>query len=161
MPRHKKNAAIHKLEGTYRKDRHANPGYDESQVARLVTSVPECPPTIKTEYARLAWASMIPPLYYTQRIAEEDLYVLENAFRSLDRAEHYQAELDVIEASRDAIENHTIIVSYAGMVKGYRQQFLDVMTKKFGCSSQDRLAMGKVIAGRWIQSKSLLEKMTE
>lgn len=159
MPRHKKNVAIHKLEGTYRKDRHSGAGYDESQVAIMVSAVPECPPTIKTEYARLAWTSMIPPLYYTQRIAEEDLYILENAFRSLDMAEHYQEKIDAMEASDDV--DHKIIMQYAGLVRSYRQQFLDVMTKRYGCSSQDRLAMGKAIDGRKIPQKGLAEKMTE
>lgn len=163
MPRHKKNVAIHKLEGTYREDRHSGAGYDESQVAIMATTVPACPPTIKTAYAKKAWDSMIPPLFYTKRIAEEDLYILENAFRSLDRAEHYQNDIDTMESDESGEKefDYKTIMQYAGMVKAYRQQFLDTMTKRFGCSSQDRLAMGKALDNRNPNTKSVTEKMTE
>ena len=160
----KKNETILKLEGGYRKDRHEN--RNESAITTMLTVPPPCPATIKTEYVRQAWQVTVPPLVYTNRIGAEDVPILEVAFRALDGAEIFQSRLDVMLERIDNIESgeevpppYAAILQLAGMVKNYRQQFVDIM-RRFGATSQDRLTLLAVMAGVK-KEQGLAEKMTE
>lgn len=153
MPRHpmpKKNADLLKLEGTYRKDRHA--ARDESAMTTLLDAPPSPPASLKTDHARQAWAVAIPPLVYTHRVAPEDMPIIETAFRALDDAERYHIASLLMEPDDPRI------TSYGSLIKNNRQQFIDTM-RKFGATSQDRLALLDVMAG--VKKKaSLTEQMT-
>jgi len=147
----KKNSSLLKLEGTFRKDRHS--ARDEAEMTTLLTTPPECPVTLTTEYAQAAWRVAIPPLVYTHRIAPEDLPLIEIAFRALDDSERWHERLAGFEPDDPRF------ASYAGAIKNYRQQFVDIM-RRFGATSQDRLTLLDVMAG--VQKKrSLAERMTE
>lgn len=153
MPRHpmpKKNSDLLKLEGAYRKDRHSN--RDEAAITTLLANPPAPPATLKTDHARDAWNTCIPPLVYTHRIAPEDMPIIETAFRALDGAERYETAILLMEP-----DDHRVSI-YASLVKNYRQQFVDIM-RRFGATSQDRLTLLDVMAG--VKKKqSLAEKMT-
>lgn len=152
MPRHKKDAYTKQLEGTFRKDRDGTS--DQGTMTNYVASVPPVPPTLKTDYARDAWASLIPPLCAMKRLCNEDLVTIQVAFESLDNAARYQKMIDDVEMEVEDIPK------FASVVKNLRQQFLDTM-RRYGTTLYDRMTMRNVLAGTVQKVKSTAEKMTE
>lgn len=152
MPRHKKDAATKHIEGSYRQDRDKTS--DQETMANIVKRVPPPPPTLKTDYAREAWAAMVGPLCNMRRLCDEDMVTIQIAFESLDDAEAYKARLTAMDADDPRI------APYASLVKNYRGQFIEIM-RKYGTTLYDRMAMRSVLSGMIREPKSLAEKMTK
>lgn len=152
MPRYKKDAHTKQLEGTYRADRDATS--DQSTMTNFMSNVPPVPATLRTQYARDAWASLIPPLCAMKRLCNEDLVTIQVAFESLDNAARYQKMIDDVEMEVEDIPK------FASVVKNLRQQFLDTM-RRYGTTLYDRMTMRNVLAGTVQKVKSTAEKMTE
>lgn len=152
MPRHpmpKKNAAMLKLQGTYRKDRHEN--RDEALITTILQDTPQVPKTIKTEYAREVWKIQVETLVRTSRVGVEDIPILEIAFRFLDEAEEFRKEMKGLPLSSKRYEY------FSNMAKNRAMQYFEIM-KRFGCTSQDRLTMLQVAMGAQV-NKTLAERL--
>lgn len=158
LPRHRKNETVLKLEGGFRQDRHAD--RNEGALAVIRDTVPPCPTTITNKDAIAAWNSLLLPLVNTKRIADEDLQNLELAFLALQdvyeltevtRSEIFQTPISRVSEEYARIEN----------VINKRSQFFAKTMGRFGCTSQDRLAILGAMSGIEKNIKSLAEKMTE
>ena len=152
MPRHKKDAHTKQFEGTFRKDRDGTS--DQGTMTNYVPAIPPVPTTLKTDYAKDAWAALIPPLCAMKRLCNEDLVTIQVAFESLDNAARYQKMIDDVEMDVEDIPK------FASLVKNFRQQFLDTM-RRYGTTLYDRMTMRNVLAGTVQKVKSTAEKMTE
>ena len=152
MPRHKKDAHTKQLEGTFRKDRDGTS--DQGTMTNYVAAVPPVPPTLKTDYAKDAWASLIPPLCAMKRLCDEDLVTVQIAFEALDDSATYKNMIDAMTADDPRVP------AFASLVKNYRQQFIDTM-RRYGTTLYDRMTMRNVLAGTVQKVKSTAEKMTE
>ena len=152
MPRHKKDAATKHIEGSYRKDRDKTS--DQETMANIVKRIPPPPLTLKTDYAREAWAAMVGPLCNMRRLCDEDMVTIQVAFESLDDAETFKTKLTGMDSDDPRI------APYASLVKNYRWQFVEIM-RKYGTTLYDRMAMRSVLSGMKKKEKSLSEKMTE
>lgn len=152
MPRHKKDAYTKQLEGTFRKDRDGTS--DQGTMTNYLSAVPPAPDTLKTQYARDAWAVLIPPLCAMKRLCDEDVVTVQVAFEALDDSAHFKKQMEAMEPDDSRIP------AYASLVKNYRQQFLDTM-RRYGTTLYDRMAMRAVLAGTVKKVKGVAEKMTE
>lgn len=152
MPRHKKDAVTKQLEGSYRKDRDGTS--DQGSMTNYLAGVPPVPVTLKTDYARDAWAAMIPPLCAMKRLCDEDAVTIQIAFEALDDSARFKEKLEAMDA------DDSRIAAYAGLVKNFRQQFMDTM-RRYGTTLYDRMTMRDVLAGTVKKIKSVGEKMTE
>lgn len=97
---------------------------------------------------------MIPPLCAMKRLCDEDLVTIQIAFESLDDSARFKEAIAALDP------DDTRIAAYAGLVKNYRQQFIDTM-RKYGTTLYDRMTMRNVLAGTAKKIKSVGEKMTE
>ena len=140
------------MEGSYRSDRDLTS--DQETMSNILKLCPPAPPTLKTDYAREAWAAMVGPLCNMRRLCDEDLVTIQVAFESLDDAETFKKKIATMDAS------DTRIAAYASLVKNYRGQFVEIM-RKYGTTLYDRMAMRSVLSGMVKKPKGLAEKMTE
>ena len=152
MPRHKKDAVTKQLEGSYRKDRDGTS--DQGSMTNYIAGIPPVPVTLKTDYARDAWAAMIPPLCAMKRLCDEDAVTIQIAFEALDDSALFKGKLEAMDPDDPRI------AAYAGLVKNFRQQFMDTM-RRYGTTLYDRMTMRNVLAGTAKRIKSVGEKMTE
>ena len=152
MPRHKKDAVTKQLEGSYRKDRDGTS--DQGSMTNYLAGIPLAPVTLKTDYARDAWAAMIPPLCAMKRLCNEDVVTIQIAFEALDDSARFKEKLEAMDA------DDSRIAAYAGLVKNFRQQFIDTM-RRYGTTLYDRMTMRDVLAGTVKKIKGVGEKMTE
>lgn len=155
MPRHKKNADILKLEGGYRKDRHAN--RDEHAVATIINDVPACPASITHKSVIAIWELVMPELVHTGRVAQEDIPELEIAFRALQDIYQLREVQDKFRGGQLLLEQYSRIMT---IIHKREERFIQIMGL-YGISSQKRLDLlgaGYMAAKA---KKSLAEKMTE
>lgn len=150
-PMPKKNAQLLKLEGTYRRDRHAY--RDEERVTTLMPSPPLCPPSITDESVRQSWVEVISALAYTNRLAREDIEVLEQAFKQLQIARQLWEEYNSKKSNKERAPIQRRLEK--------AQRFYVSVMSRYGASSQDRLMLLGMMQGAQIRQKSLIERMTE
>jgi len=86
-----KSVEEHKLDGTFREDRHGDRGFDVPHIADIK------PPKGLTKEARKLWKEIIPPLCQTGIIAVIDYPALEEAFRAYGTAVECKKYVDEIE----------------------------------------------------------------
>ena len=149
MGRPRKALALHKMEGTYRPDRHEGRVDDPG----LLVAPVDAPTSLTDARALNAWKLVVNRLAMTHRIAPEDLPSIEAAFHEYEQfwiARDHLKDIPTTDTA-DYKAWHTIM-------KSSLQVYTDIM-RRFGTSALDRQLIRATIEDKPKDTRSLMEKM--